>query len=126
MPDDEDVAGVVPVPSPAFFMGCDFLWVDFIEPPDMESFDMEPLFMVPSDFGELSELVIELLLELLEPALFIESLVVLVGVVDLVGVLCGAAASWAMAAPVIAIQPATIATISFVLRMTKSPEHSAP
>jgi hypothetical protein len=92
MPDEEDLAGAV---SSVVFL-CAFLWVDFMVPSVFES----------DDFIESFD--------------FIESLLVCVGVaVDAAGV--GSffiEASCAKAAPLITVQPASIARISFVLRMT--------
>jgi hypothetical protein len=96
MPELDDLAGSVPVVEVLFL--C-FLWVDFIEP--LELVAAEPDV----------------------PVLFMASLVVCVcepALEDGVGD-ADCEASWAMAAPPKAIQPASMATISFVLRMTKSP-----
>jgi hypothetical protein len=92
MPEVDDFAGSAVVP---LFL-C-FLWVDFIE-------------SLESDFIE------SLLIESL-PLFFIESLVDWVGV-PAVEEDMGLEESWARAAPLTAIQPASIATISLVLRMT--------
>jgi hypothetical protein len=99
MPEVDDLAGSVEVP---LFL-C-FLWVDFIE-------SLEP------DFG--SWLIDSLSL----PVFFIVSLVDWVGVAAVEDDMGEEdfGASWARAAPLTAIQPASIATISLVLRMTKSP-----
>jgi hypothetical protein len=108
MPDVEDFAGSDVEPS--FFILC-FLWVDFIEP-------------LSSDFIE-SLPIVPWLIE--SPDFFIESWLVCVGVAAVdagVGEVCEA--SWARAAPLTAIQPASIATISFVLRMTNLLELVAP
>jgi hypothetical protein len=115
MPELDDLAGSVV----AAFL-C-FLWVDFIEPLEsdfMESLPVELLLIEPPLIEPL--LVEPLLMEPLLPFCFIESLLVWVcepvveaGVGD-----AACEAFWAMAAPPKAIQPATIATISFVLRMT--------
>jgi hypothetical protein len=91
MPEDDDFAGAVVSPVAAFL--C-FLWVDFIEP-------------FSSDFIE-------------ESPDFIESLPVCIGVA---AVEAGVGSffieeSCAKAAPLITVQPASIARISFVLRMT--------
>jgi hypothetical protein len=99
IPDVEDFAGSDIDPS--FFILC-FLWVDFIAPPS-------------SDFIE-SLPIVPWLIE--SPLFFIESWLVLVGVAAVeagVGEACEALC--ARAAPLTAMQPASIATISFVLRM---------
>jgi hypothetical protein len=99
MPDDEDLAGAE---SPvAAFLWVVFLWVDFMVPSDASDFIESLDFIEASDFIE-------------ESPDFIESLLVCVGVA-LLSVLV---ASCAKAAPLITVQPASIARISFVLRMT--------
>src|ERR1700750_2301739 len=92
MPEVDDLAGSAEV---SLFL-C-FLWVDFMEP-------------LESDFME------SLLMESL-PLFFIESLDDWVGVAAVEDDM-GLEASCARAAPLTAIQPASIATISLVLRMT--------
>jgi hypothetical protein len=98
MPEDEDLAGAE-LSSVAFL--CVFLWVDFMVPSVFESDD----FMESEDFIESPD--------------FIESLLVCVGVaVEAAGVGSFFIESCAKAAPLITVQPASIARISFVLRMT--------
>jgi hypothetical protein len=98
MPDEDDLAGAEVSPVAAFL--CAFLWVDFIVPSDFMSLSD---FIVPDEVADVSEV----------PD-FIESLLVCVGV----AVFSALGASCAKAAPPITVQPASIARISFVLRMT--------
>lgn len=103
MPDEDDFAGAVVSPVAAFLWL--FLCVDF-----MESLD----FIESSDFIESLDFIEESFVFIDESPDFIAPLVDCVGVA-----LCSAfGGSCAKAAPLIAIQPASIARISFVLRMT--------
>jgi hypothetical protein len=105
MPEDEDLAGDDVSPVAAFL--CAFLWVDFIVPSEAPDFIESP------DIEE-SDFIDE------ESPDFIESLLVCVGVAVLAAGVGSAFcdASCAKAAPPMTVQPASIAKINLVLRMT--------
>jgi hypothetical protein len=107
MPDEDDLAGAEVSPVAAFL--CVFLWVDFMEPESLDFIESSD-FMESPDFIESDEAAEEL-----ELPDFIESLLVCVGVALLSAFW---AASCAKAEALITVQPASIARISFVLRMT--------
>lgn len=138
MPELDDEVGLVVVEA---FL-C-FLWVDFIEP--LASEPVVPEFMEPlvPEFIEplVPEFIEPLLPEFIEPLEpeFIEPWFMELLSVPLESVVwvCEPAldagvgdddceAFWAMTAPLMAIQPASIETISFVLRMTNLLELVAP